>query len=166
MAMGFSGSNGGITANQKRISADDLQYGIFTLKYPYPMEVSYFINNICNLSCKHCYVVYEENKNALSVKEWQNVFDELISMGALTFGNVGKEPVLAWNETLELLLYFKEKRKSIPKLRFGFVTNATVLDRSKIEELERIQPDYIDITRMAQKMFMIIYVVLVTTTGQ
>ena len=26
MALGFSGSNGGITANQKRISAYDLQY--------------------------------------------------------------------------------------------------------------------------------------------
>jgi len=146
MALGFSGSNGGIAANQNKIFADDLPYGIFTLKYPYPMEVSYFINNICNLGCRHCYVGYEENKNALSVEQWKIVFDELISMGALTFGNVGKEPVLAWNETRELLLYFKEKRQSIPKLRFGFVTNGTMLDKSKIEELERIRPDYIDIS--------------------
>lgn len=146
MALGWSGSNGGITANQKKISGNDLLYGIFTLKYPYPMEVSYFINNMCNLRCRHCYVGYEENKNTLSVDEWKIVFDELISMGALTFGNVGKEPVLAWNETRELLLYFKEKRQFIPKLRFGFVTNATMLDTSKIEELEKIQPDYIDIS--------------------
>jgi len=146
MAMGFSGSNGGITTNHNKISASDLHYDSFIQKYPYPMEISYFINNVCNLKCRHCYVAYEENKNPLSVKEWQNVFDELISMGALTFGNVGKEPVLAWNETRELLLYFKEKRQSIPKLRFGFVTNATLLDRSKIEELERIQSDYIDIS--------------------
>lgn len=146
MALGWSGSNGGISANQKKIPRKDLQYPIFTYKHRCPMEVSYFINNVCNLRCKHCYVAYEENKNALSVDEWKNVFDELISIGALTFGNVGKEPVLAWNETRELLLYFKEKRQSIPKLRFGFVTNATLLDRSKIEELERIQPDYIDIS--------------------
>ena len=37
MAMGFSGSNGGISANQKKIPRKDLLYGIFTLKYPYPM---------------------------------------------------------------------------------------------------------------------------------
>ena len=146
MAVGFSGSNSGITANQKRISSTSLQYDIFIQKYPYSMEVSYFVNNVCNLQCKHCYVAYEENKNALSVEEWKSTFDELISIGALTFGNVGKEPVLAWNETRELLLYFKEKRQSIPKLRFGFVTNATLIDRSIIEELERIQPDYIDIS--------------------
>jgi len=146
MALGWSGSNGAIAANQKRISAGDLQYDIFMQKYPYPMEVSYFINNVCNLRCKHCYVAYEEDKYSLSVEQWKIAFDELISMGALTFGNVGKEPVLAWNETRELLLYFKEKRQSIPKLRFGFVTNATLLDRSKIEELERIQSDYIDIS--------------------
>jgi sulfatase maturation enzyme AslB (radical SAM superfamily) len=146
MALAWSGSNGGITANHKRIAASDLHYEIFTQKHPYSMEISYFINNICNLGCRHCYVGYEENKNALSVDEWKSVFDELISIGALTFGNVGKEPVLAWNETRELLLYFKKKRQSIPKLRFGFVTNATLLDRSKIEELERIRPDYIDIS--------------------
>jgi len=146
MALGFSGSNGGITANQKRISVDDLQYEIFTQKYAYPMEVSYFINNVCNLRCRHCYVAYEENKNALSGEEWKSVFDELILMGALTFGNVGKEPTLSWDKTKELLLYFKEKRESIPNLRFGFVTNGTLLDTPKVEDLERIQPDYIDVS--------------------
>lgn len=146
MALGFSGSNGGISSNQKRIPISDLQYEIFTQKYPYPMEVSYFINNVCNLRCKHCYVSYEENKNALSVKEWRRAFDELILMGAFTFGNVGKEPTLNWHKTKELLYYFKEKRESIPRLRFGLVTNGTLLDRSKIEDLERIQPNYIDVS--------------------
>ena len=146
MAIGWSGSSGGITVNQKRVSAHDLLYEIFIQRSPYPMEVSYFINNICNLKCRHCYVGYGENKNALSVDEWKRVFDELIYMGALTFGDVGKEPLLAWNETRELLLYFNKKRQSIPKLRFGFVTNGILLDRSKIEDLERIYPDYIDIS--------------------
>jgi sulfatase maturation enzyme AslB (radical SAM superfamily) len=146
MAIGFSGSNGGITSNQKRIPIRDLQYPIFTQKYPYPMEVSYFINNVCNLKCRHCYVAYEENGNALSIEEWKRVFDDLISMGALTFGNVGKEPTLAWDETRELLSYFKGKKESVPKLRFGFVTNGTLLDEAKMEDLDRILPDYIDIS--------------------
>ncbi len=146
MALGLSGSNGGITADQKRIPGSDLQYPIFAQKYPYPMEISYFINNVCNLKCMHCYVAYEENKNALSAEEWKSIFNELISMGALTFGNVGKEPLLAWNGTRDLLLYFREKRQSIPKLRFGFVTNGILLKRSIIEDIESILPDYIDIS--------------------
>jgi len=146
MAIGFSGSNGGITANHKRISSSDLHYEVFTQKYEYPMEVSYFINNVCNLRCKHCYVAYEKNKNALFIEEWKRVFDELILMGALTFGNVGKEPTLNWDETRGLLSYFKGKKESVSKLRFGFVTNGTLLDGAKIEDLESIQPDYIDVS--------------------
>ncbi len=146
MAIGISGSNGGITPNQKKILVNDLQYEIFTRKYPYPMEVSFFINNICNLRCQHCYVAYEENHNALSTEKWKKVFDELILMGALTFGNVGKEPTLDWDKTKELLFYFKKKRQSVPKLRFGFVTNGTLLDNQKIEDIEKIQPNYIDIS--------------------
>ena len=143
---GFSGSDGGIGKIISSISEDELSYSLLSNKYLIPLDVSYFINNVCNLRCKHCYVAYEENKNALSVGEWKRVFDELISMGALTFGNVGKEPTLTWKETKELLYYFKEKRQIIPKLRFGFVTNGTLLNSTKIEELEKIQPDYIDIS--------------------
>jgi len=146
MALGWSGSNGGITLNQERISANDLQYETFIRKYSYPMEISYFINNMCNLKCKHCYVAYEDDKNALSLNEWKRVFDEFISLGALTFGNVGREPTLSWDKTKDLLCYFKAKRESIPRLRFGLVTNGTLLDKSKIEELEVIQPNYVDIS--------------------
>lgn len=146
MAIGFSGSNGGVYANYRSIVRSDLKYENFIFKYGYPLEISYFINNICNLRCKHCYVAYDESRNALSMKEWQDVFDILISMGALTFGNVGKEPLLNWNKTRGLLYYFQEKRKMVPKLRFGFVTNGLLLNETMIEDIERIRPDYIDIS--------------------
>ena len=143
---GFSGSDGGIGKIISSVAKDELSYSILSNKYSIPLDISYFINNVCNLRCKHCYVAYEENKSALSVEEWKRVFDELVSMGALTFGNVGKEPTLTWNETRELLYYFREKRQFIPKIRFGLVTNGTLFDRFKIEDLERIQPDYIDVS--------------------
>lgn len=146
MALGWSGSNGGITLKQNEISKNDLNYETFSKKHPYPMEVSYFINNTCNLKCKHCYVSYGEYKNDLSIKEWKNIFDELISFGAQTFGNVGKEPLLAWDKTYELLEYFNEKKRSIPRIRFGLVTNGLLLDKGKINKLDIIQPDYIDIS--------------------
>lgn len=138
MALGFSGSNGGINKNQFSLADIDLLNR--------SLEVSYFVNNVCNLRCKHCYVGYEETKNSLSVKEWQEVFNKHLALGALTFGNVGKEPLLSWDKTKALLNFFEEKRKKNPKIRFGLVTNATLFDDKKIEELAEINPNYVDIS--------------------
>jgi MoaA/NifB/PqqE/SkfB family radical SAM enzyme len=137
MAVGFSGSNGGINKGDSFLEKDLLKR---------PIEVSYFVNNICNLKCKHCYVGYNEKDNELSVDEWKKVFDELIEIGALTFGNVGKEPLLSSEKTLKLLKYFVKKREESPKLRFGFVTNGTLLNNKIARELEEIFPDYIDVS--------------------
>jgi MoaA/NifB/PqqE/SkfB family radical SAM enzyme len=110
------------------------------------LEVSYFVNNSCNLNCKHCYVDYNKQSGELSLDEWKVAFNDLIRMGALTFGNVGKEPLLNWEKTKELLIFLKEKRKVIPKLRFGMVTNATLLNKEIIMDLEEIFPNYIDVS--------------------
>ncbi|ODS29829.1 MAG: moaA/nirJ/pqqE cofactor biosynthesis protein [Candidatus Scalindua rubra] len=146
MAVGFSGSNGGITRNYEVISTANLKDSRFCQKSSIPMEVSYFINNTCNLKCSHCYVGYNDFNNTLSVQAWKSVFDELIAHGARTFGNVGKEPLLNWKETKVLLQYLKAKRKEKPELRLGLVTNGILLDKLKITELEDILPDYIDIS--------------------
>ncbi len=146
MALGFSGSNGGILGDINKINFNEIEYGIVCDQYKLPLEISYFINNECNLQCHHCYVGYQENGRALSIDMWKEVFDSLISRGALTFGNVGKEPIISWDKTSELLCYFREKKKTIPKLRFGMVTNGTLLDTPKIKVLESVQPDYLDIS--------------------
>ncbi|MCK4664969.1 MAG: radical SAM protein [Bacteroidales bacterium] len=145
MAIGFSGSNGGITNNFSNLNVQNLDKDIY-IKKNIPLEVSYFVNNICNLKCKHCYVGYQNNKNLLNFSEWKNLFDSLIKSGAKTFGNVGKEPLLNWNLTIELLHYFKFKRNIDEKIRFGFVTNGLLFDKSIINELNSIEPDYIDIS--------------------
>ncbi|OOP57409.1 MAG: hypothetical protein AYP45_03595 [Candidatus Brocadia carolinensis] len=146
MALGFSGSNNGITTNCKKFAISDFEDNNFYHNNSIPMEVSYFINDICNLKCMHCYVGYSNLNNHLSIQAWEDVFDELIVSGARTFGNVGKEPLLSWHKTKELLHYFKTKRTEIPSLRFGFVTNGILLNEHNIIELEFIKPDYIDIS--------------------
>lgn len=137
MAVGFSGSNGGIEKGKNFVEVDLLNR---------PLEVSYFVNNKCNLHCKHCYVGYSNPKDDLSIQEWKNTFDELIDLGALTFGNVGKEPLLAWKKTSELLKYFQGKREENSKLRYGLVTNGTLFDKEKIKEMNNLNPDYLDIS--------------------
>lgn len=110
------------------------------------MEVSYFINNSCNLQCKHCYIGLESDSNCLSADEWQKVFIDCIALGALTFGNVGKEPTLAWKKTLKILRFFKEQRALVPRLRYGIVTNGVTLSGKKIDELAEANPTYIDMS--------------------
>lgn len=145
-APGFSGSNGGIGTSHTHLLKNELNQKAIVGKNLFPMDVSYFVNNICNLRCKHCYVAYDRINNNLNFSEWTNVFDQLINLGALTFGNVGKEPTLNWDLTKKLLLYFKAKKEEMPKLRYGIVTNGTLLDANKIAELENCFPNYIDIS--------------------
>lgn len=137
MALGLSGSNGGIN-NEKNFSDRDLLNR--------PLEVSYFVNNVCNLKCKHCYVGYQKTDGDLSLVEWKNIFEKFINLGALTFGNVGKEPLLSPDKTLDLLNFFKIKRENDSRLRFGLVTNGTLLKGRVVEELSEILPDYIDVS--------------------
>ncbi len=146
MALGWSGSNSGITTNYKKFSIGNLKDDRFYQNISIPMEVSYFINNACNLTCRHCYVGYPKTTNSLMLREWADTFDELVSLGAKTFGNVGKEPLLNWDKTKGLLEYLKCRKVKYPDLRFGFVTNGILLDKMKIIELDKIMPDYIDIS--------------------
>ncbi|MCK4649835.1 radical SAM protein [Candidatus Pacearchaeota archaeon] len=137
MAVGFLGSNGEIEKGKNFAKVDLLNR---------PLEVSYFVNNLCNLNCKHCYVGYSNPNDDLSIQEWKNTFDELIDLGALTFGNVGREPLLAWEKTSGLLKYFQDKKAKNPKLRYGLVTNATLFNEEKIKRLNELNPDYLDIS--------------------
>lgn len=146
MAVGFSGSNGGITSNHKKLSSLCLQSYEFCKDDKTPLEISYFINNTCNLKCRHCYVGYSKTNDSLTLQEWTGAFDELVSLGAKTFGNVGKEPLLNWEKTKPLLEYLKHKKEKYTDMRFGFVTNGILLNDMMIVELDKIMPDYIDIS--------------------
>lgn len=138
MAIGLSGSNGGIDAKSSVLDGRDF--------ISCPIEISYFVNNVCNLNCKHCYVGYEEPRNTLSVDEWQKIFDEALNLGALTFGNVGKEPLLAWDKSVRLLHFLRQKRDRNPRIRYGLVTNATLFSDKKIVQLIDADPTYLDIS--------------------
>lgn len=145
MAVGFSGSNGGISKDFTSVSTAMLCAGDQAANGP-PVEISFFVNNTCNLQCRHCYVGYDERGGSLTLHDWKSVFGSLIEAGALTFGNVGREPLLAWDTTLGLLRYFQERRGDNPRLRYGLVTNLTLLDDRRTREMASTLPDYIDVS--------------------
>jgi|GEM_PF-6590725 len=146
MALGLSGSNGGITHRQHRISLDEIERAAQGQFLSPPLEVSYFANNVCNLRCRHCYVGYEREDGGLDVAKWADVFEQCLALGALTFGNVGKEPTLCWDKSVSLLRWLAERRRTVSRLRFGLVTNAIRLDERKAADLAALAPDYLDIS--------------------
>ena len=146
MAVGFSGSNGGITTRQHRITLDEIERAAREQFLWPPLEVSYFANNVCNLRCRHCYVAYERTDGGLDKQQWADVFEQCVALGGLTFGNVGKEPTLCWDKSISLLRWLAERRRLVRRLRFGLVTNATRLDERKAADLVALAPDYLDIS--------------------
>ncbi|MCK4661991.1 MAG: radical SAM protein [Bacteroidales bacterium] len=143
---GLSGSNGGVGSIYTSLPKIKLNYEDIISEYNFPLDISYFVNNICNLKCKHCYVAYQNKNDKLNVNQWKELFNSLINMGALTFGNVGKEPLLSWETTKKLLEFLQVKRKINELLRFGLVTNGTLFNEEIINSLIKISPDYIDIS--------------------
>ncbi|NQU80162.1 MAG: radical SAM protein [Bacteroidetes bacterium] len=142
---GFSGSNGGISPNAIKIK----NYNSFIKEFEKNLRVSfvdYFVNNQCNINCRHCYVNYKQDNGSIGLDDWIQVFSSLIENGARTFGNVGKEPLLSWELTRQLLSFFKNQSSIIPDIRFGIVTNGILLDENKIGQLIKLTPNYIDIS--------------------
>jgi len=142
MAM-ISGSNGGISKNFSKFDKMSL-FSSDAKKYA-PI-ISYFINNECQLNCRHCYVGYKHGNDALSVQEWERVFHEFIYMGSLIFGLAGKEPLIHWPKTKRILNYLKLKKNDNNRIKFGLVSNGLLLGEGIIDDLLMIQPDYFDIS--------------------
>lgn len=68
----ISGSNGGISKNYSKIDKVSIFNSTSTERLP--KIVSFFVNNRCQLNCRHCYVSYKDDMYSLSVKEWERVF--------------------------------------------------------------------------------------------
>jgi len=105
-------------------------------------ELSLFINNVCNLRCKHCYVGAKDIEEDVGLDNWKSVIDECISNNVKIIGIVGKEPLLSPDKTFKLINYIKQKS---PKIIVGFVTNGILLpEYSNI--ISKMNVDYIDIS--------------------
>ncbi len=104
-------------------------------------ELSLFINNICNLRCKHCYVGMQNVEEDVSFDRWKEIVDESYLLGARIFGIVGKEPLLDAEKTFGLIKHIKQKKKVIT----GFVTNGLLLDKYS-EEISKMDFDYLDVS--------------------
>lgn len=67
-----------------------------------------FINNMCNMSCKHCLLANRTYSNPLTIEEWKLVFDQLYEMGIKKIDFGGKEPLVS-RKIFVLTEYCREK---------------------------------------------------------
>lgn len=105
-------------------------------------ELSLFINNTCNLKCKHCYVGTKNEEEDVDLDKWKSIVDEAISLGVKIIGIVGKEPLLSPDKTFGLINYIKDNYNDII---VGFVTNGILLSKYA-KEISMRDIDYIDVS--------------------
>ncbi|GEM_PF-5083670 len=102
---------------------------------PHGSELGISVNDICNLTCKHCYYASTHDKSlqgkvsGLSVDDWRNLTSEAIEKGIRHISIVGKEPLLSPHETRAILETADKKRLDYPEVRYELITNGTLIKK-------------------------------------
>lgn len=106
-----------------------------------PSELVLFPSAGCNLNCRHCsYLCRSSASENVSLDRLKEVVGEAIDSGVKLVVLVGREPLLEFDRTREILKFLKDKA-----VRVGMVTNGTLVSRH-IEELKNYKFDYIDVS--------------------
>lgn len=117
---------------------------------PKNFHLQWHITEKCNLSCLHCYREEKFLKNELSFFEIKKIFNHFLKLikewqlkrDDVRVSFVGGEPFLR-KDFFEILELAKQNHS---KLRFGILTNGTLIDKNVIKKLKEIEPDYIQIS--------------------
>lgn len=106
-----------------------------------PSELVLFPSSGCNLNCKHCsYLCRSFPEQNVSMGKLKEVVGEAIDLGIKLVVLVGREPLLEFSRTREILGFLKDKG-----VRIGMVTNGTLVSKH-IEELRKYEFNYIDVS--------------------
>lgn len=111
------------------------------------VHTDFFVNNRCNLNCKHCYVNPKFDNNALvSIEQIIKYLDEAIDSGVRTIGCTGKEPLLTFERTQKIFEHLYKRKKEGANILYGIVTNGTLLNEDKAKILNNLELDYLDVS--------------------
>lgn len=91
----------------------------------------------CNLSCKYCNTVKDDNGKHLNVSQWKKIIDKFIRFGHLQFVFTGGEPLL-YKGVYELIDYTYDKAIT------SLITNGIVLNENNIRQLHKL--DFLNIS--------------------
>ena len=106
-----------------------------------PSELVLFPSSGCNLNCKHCsYLCKSSPEQNVLLSKLKETIDEAISLGIKLVVLVGREPLLEFPRTKEILEFLKDK-----DVKVGMVTNGTLVAKH-IEELKKYKFYYLDVS--------------------
>lgn len=91
----------------------------------------------CNLRCKYCNTIKDDNGIHLNVAQWKKIIDKFIRNGHLQFVFTGGEPLL-YEGVFELIDYTYDKAMT------SLITNGVLLNESNIRQLSRL--DFLNIS--------------------
>jgi radical SAM protein with 4Fe4S-binding SPASM domain len=114
----------------------------------FPLRVLFELTYKCNFNCSYCYLPPKARiqnpesriKQELSTQQIFSILDELKKMGCFYLGFTGGEIFLR-EDIFDILWYAKKSGFSLIIL-----TNASLIDRPKVEELKKIGLSKVDIT--------------------
>lgn len=99
----------------------------------------------CNHRCIHCYNNSADNKwdyeGMLTVKEWENVCEQLNELGILQCVISGGEPLLMGDDLFSIMDVLHKN-----KVKMVFISNGMLLDEKKVEKLRKYKFDWFQLS--------------------
>jgi len=117
-----------ISSNEARITIEK------TYGFPGIQSIILTPTVACNLRCEHCYnlfEIHEHNRERLPFETMNKVLGEAQQLGAFRATFIGGEPLLRWEELVQLA-------KNYPDTLCTIFTNGLLLDRSMAKEIAKI----------------------------
>ena len=105
-----------------------------------PYAAMFELTYKCNLNCRHCYVVNDNDGTELSTAEIMGIIDQLAEMGTFFLAFTGGE-IFMRDDLFDIAWYAKKKG-----FLLTFMTNGTLITPEKIEELKRLKPKKFEIS--------------------
>jgi len=119
------------------------KYELYKIK-----TIGIYINDLCNLNCKHCYYTRKNtlNKNLAPINTLVNFLRKSILQNVKLFAFVGKEIFLPGTDigerTIKLMKFLSTEKKK-HQILIGAVTNGTKINLF-INQLKQLNINYID----------------------
>jgi len=92
----------------------------------------------CNVRCRHCYVCSESSPDELTLREWENILDQLAEAGTLMLTLTGGEPFTR-PDLLDIVSHARRREFSVVLYTNGTLLGEAEADRLAALHLHRVE---------------------------
>lgn len=107
------------------------------------IDISFFINGKCNLSCPTCYAKNIQADIKIDLDNWKKFLKQAINTDAIRIVSiVGKEPFLTATETIDILEWLEQ----FPQVNKGVISNLHLMKPKIAKKLAKLKNFFIDVS--------------------